>query len=106
MNNAQHSHAGFQPTIGTNVNSIVESYTNVKDKVFRNANKPTMTLDEFAQKEMALAKEQEEKQKQFAMEKPGSDSEDEEVADRKTYEARAWDDWKDANPKGSGNRKK
>ena len=67
---------------------------------------PTMTLDEFADKEIALAKEQEEKQKQFEMEKPDSDSEDEKVADMKTYQAREWDDWKDDNPKGSGNRKK
>ncbi len=91
---------------GTNVNSIVENYTNVRDKVFRPSNMPTMTLDEFAEKEMALAKEQEEQQKQFQMEKPDSDSEDEEVADRKTLEARSWDDWKDDHPKGSGNRKK
>jgi len=49
---------------------------------------------------------QDAKQKQFEMEKPGSDSEDEKVADMKTYQAREWDDWKDLNPKGSGNTKK
>jgi len=93
-------------TSGTNVNSVVQSYTNVKENVFKQRNGPTMTLDAFADKEIALAKEQEEKQKQFQMEKPDSDSEDEKVADRKTYQAREWDDWKDANPKGSGNTKK
>ena len=65
-----------------------------------------MTLDAFADKEIALAKEQEEKQKEFNMEKPSSDSEDEAVGERKAYEAREWDDWKDDHPKGSGNRKK
>jgi len=102
------SHQGhnFSGVTGTDVNSVVENYTNVQQKVFKNRNPPTMTLDEFADKEIALAKEQEEKQKQFQMDKPGSDSEDEEVADRKTLEARSWDDWKDLNPKGSGNTKK
>jgi hypothetical protein len=101
------NHGGHHPNVhGTDLNSIVENFTNVRDKVFRPSNMPTMTLDEFANKEMALAKEQEEQQKQFQMEKPDSDSEDESVADRKTLEARSWDDWKDDHPKGSGNRKK
>jgi hypothetical protein len=102
MQGVQHSHSN----IGTDVNSIVQSYTNVKENIFKNANKPTMTLDEFAEKEMAYAKEQEEKQKEYNAQKPGSDSEDENVADMKTLEARSWDDWKDDHPKGSGNRKK
>ena len=32
------------------------------------------------------------------------DSDDEEVHDRKTLKARHWDDWKDENEKGGGNK--
>ncbi len=65
-----------------------------------------MTLDEFAEKEkgrMAEAKQMEEEAKKN---QPNDDSDDEEVADRKTYEARVWDDWKDLNEKGAGNKRK
>lgn len=101
--NVPHSHG---QNIGTDVNSIVQGYTHVRENVFKPHNMPTMTLDEFAAKEMAYAKEQEEKQKQYNAEKPDSDSEDEKVSEMKTYQKREWDDWKDDHPKGSGNRKK
>ena len=32
------------------------------------------------------------------------DSENEEVCDKKNLKARAWDDWKDENEKGGGNK--
>jgi immunoglobulin-binding protein 1 len=65
---------------------------------------PTLTLDEFAEREMARMEEATEKQKQYQENKSDSDSENEEVSDKKTYKAREWDDWKDLNDKGSGNR--
>jgi immunoglobulin-binding protein 1 len=63
-----------------------------------------MTLDEFAEKEKARMLEQERMQEEAKKNQPNDDSDDEEAADRKTYEARAWDDWKDLNEKGSGNK--
>lgn len=79
---------------------------NIRDYILRPTNLPTMTLQEFAEKEktrMAEAKLAEEEAKKN---QENDDSEDEEVADRKTYKARAWDDWKDENEKGSGNKKR
>jgi immunoglobulin-binding protein 1 len=33
------------------------------------------------------------------------DEDDEELVEEATYKDRAWDDWKDANPRGIGNKK-
>jgi hypothetical protein len=49
-------------------------------------------------------KEEAEKAKQHELNKSDSDSDKEEVDDKKKKKAREWDDWKDAHPKGSGNR--
>ena len=56
---------------------------------------PTLTLDEFADREMARMKEDEEKQKEYQLNKSDSDSENDDVSNKKTYKAREWDDWKD-----------
>jgi hypothetical protein len=88
----------------SSLNDRIEKNLNIREKVFRNPNMPTLTLAEFADREMARMKEDEEKQKEYQLNKSGSDSEDDEVANKKTYKAREWDDWKDLNPKGSGNK--
>lgn len=91
----------------TNLNTIIDNRINVKDMIFRNANAPTMTLDEFADKQIVLMEEQKEMEAQSkarqANEEELSDA-DEEVDDRRKQEKRAWDDWKDLNQKGGGNK--
>jgi immunoglobulin-binding protein 1 len=77
---------------------------NIKQKVFNNANPTTMTMDEFAEMQQKRMKEEEEKHKEFEKNKSDDDSDKEEVDDKKKKKAREWDDWKDENPKGSGNR--
>ncbi len=48
-----------------------------------------------------------ERQKKFAEEnKQDTDSDKEEVDDREKKKARKWDDWKDLNQKGAGNKNK
>ncbi len=88
----------------------MENRVNVRQKLREDMGKPfnppTMSLEEFADKEVARAEERAQREMEAMENKPGSDSEDEEVADRKTKEAREWDDWKDAHPKGSGNTKR
>ena len=76
---------------------------NIKQKVFNNANPTTMTMDEFAEMQQKRMKKEEEKQKEFEKNKSDDDSDKEEVDDKKKKKAREGDDWKDENPKGSGN---
>ena len=83
----------------------IEKSLHVREEVFRCSNLPTLTLDEFAMREQARMEENTLKQEEANKNKDDEDSEDEQVADQKTYKAREWDDWKDANPKGSGNTK-
>ncbi len=65
-----------------------------------------MSIDEFAEKEKARMAEAKLMEEEAKKNQPNDDSDDEEVAERKTYQARAWDDWKDMHEKGSGNKKK
>ena len=63
-------------------------------------NLPTMSIDEYLE---------EERRRGGILEggtdpaKPQVDEDDEEAVDRETYKAREWDDFKDENPRGSGN---
>jgi len=88
----------------TVINDQIGQKLNVREQVFRNPNMPTLTLAEFADREMARMEEATENQNQAQANKSDSDSEDDEVSNKKTYKAREWDDWKDINPKGSGNK--
>ena len=88
----------------TVIDNIISNKLNVRDNVFRPTNLPTMTLDEFAEKEKVRMLEMEKQQEEAKLNKPNEDSDDEIVADEKTYKAREWDDWKDLNEKGSGNK--
>ena len=73
-----------------------------------------MTLDEHENLEMALLKAKQNKQSEYLQEKQQflkeegiedeEDSDDEKVSDMKRIKERNWDDWKDLNDKGEGNR--
>lgn len=71
---------------------------------------PTMSIEEAGLKEMEImrkwternAKLQEEANSSWANEAKKGNESDEEAAE---YKSRAWDDWKDDNPRGSGNKK-
>mmetsp|Transcript_5516 Transcript_5516/g.6070 ORF Transcript_5516/g.6070 Transcript_5516/m.6070 type:complete len:333 (-) Transcript_5516:115-1113(-) len=87
-----------------NYQAQIDMKQDVLDRVFKPGhNLPTMSLEEFAEMEVKEAMERSEKEKNIP--KENSDSEDEEVSDRKTYKARHWDDWRDNNEKGAGNKK-
>jgi len=91
----------------TNINNVIENKLNFKDTVFRNRNPTTMTLDEFADKQieyMAQGKEMEEQSKIRQQKEEDLSDADEEVDDRRKQEKRAWDDWRDLNQKGGGNK--
>lgn len=92
------------PNRVTAINDQINKKLNVREQVFRNPNMPTLTLAEFADREMARMEEATAKQNEYQQNKTDSDSENEEVSDKKTYKAREWDDWKDLNEKGSGNK--
>ncbi|KAG7399975.1 hypothetical protein PHYBOEH_007495 [Phytophthora boehmeriae] len=73
---------------------------------------PTMTLEEYADREVADAMERQ-KREQEAPTGPrryeqlveDGDEDDEALVEEAAYKDRAWDDWKDANEKGIGNKK-
>uniref|UniRef100_A0A1D1ZB55 PP2A regulatory subunit TAP46 n=1 Tax=Anthurium amnicola TaxID=1678845 RepID=A0A1D1ZB55_9ARAE len=71
---------------------------------------PTMSIEEAGLREMEMMKKWQERNTKFFEEansswykdKPHRSDEDDESAEEK---ARAWDDWKDENPRGAGNKK-
>jgi hypothetical protein len=88
------------------LDQFIDRQVNARDYIFRPTNLPTMTLDEFAEKEMVRMNEAKLKEEEAKQNQEDDDSDKEEVADRKTLQARGWDDWKDLNEKGSGNKKR
>lgn len=91
----------------TNLNSVIDNKLNYKDIVFKNSNPTQMTLDEFADKQIVYMNEQkemEERSKAMQQNEEDLSDADEEVDDRRKKEKRAWDDWKDLNEKGGGNK--
>jgi len=79
---------------------LTKSRKQLQKEVFRpDHSLPTMSIDEY------LAEEQRQGNilQQQAQSKEASDSEDEDSADKKTMEARRWDEYKEAHPRGSGN---
>ena len=82
----------------------------LRDGVFRpDHNLPTMSLEEFARREVEEAKRREERQKNAPksnrrhehLHRDG-DEDDENLADKATIQDREWDNWKDDNVKGAG----
>ncbi|KAL3938053.1 MAG: hypothetical protein SGBAC_006954 [Bacillariaceae sp.] len=90
--------------------------SDVRSKVFQPGwNQPTMSLEEFGEREYQQAMEREERSKLAEaeqMHKPRRYKElvrdgmedDKELVDASAKLDREWDDWKDQNPKGSGNK--
>lgn len=77
---------------------------------------PTMTLEEFADLEIQRAHEREEKEKLAALQRRHGEGmrydqlvaegleDDEQLVNESAKYDQEWDDWKDNNPKGSGNK--
>lgn len=82
---------------------ITNKRTEMMNGVFRPGHSlPTMTIDEYLQQEVERGNvlsggTEEPKKKEI-------DDNDEEALNAETIKARNWDDFKDDNPKGSGNR--
>lgn len=85
----------------------------IRAQVFQPGHRlPTMSLEEYAEKEMEGALERQEKEKntpigprRYDQLQEDGDEDDEALVKEATYKDRSWDDWCDANPKGSGNKK-
>ncbi|KAJ0404268.1 hypothetical protein P43SY_000668 [Pythium insidiosum] len=85
----------------------------IRSQVFQPGHRlPTMSLEEYADRELADAQERQ-RREQEAPTAPrrydqlveDGDEDDGALVDEATYKDRAWDDWKDANPRGIGNKK-
>jgi len=63
---------------------------------------PTMTLDDFYEQEMKRMVEEQERQKNQPT--PVEPEDPDEETEESLAKARAWDDWKDTNKRGDGNR--
>lgn len=72
---------------------------------------PSMSIEQAGLAEMEIMRTwnetnqkifDEARQPSWAVEEKGDDDSDDEAA---TNKARAWDDWKDENPRGAGNKK-
>jgi len=91
----------------TQPNASGLSRTERQAQVFQPSwNQPTMSLQEYAEMEMKMAEEREERGR--AAERKRKEKEEneteEERDEREAMEKRKWDNWKDDNPKGSGNK--
>ncbi|KAG7340153.1 TAP42-like family protein [Nitzschia inconspicua] len=88
----------------------------IRSKVFRPGwSQPTMTLEELGEREYQQAMEREERQKQAEANKKNEPrryedlvrdgmEDNAELVEASAKLDREWDDWKDANPRGSGNK--
>ena len=89
----------------------------IQSKVFqRGWNQPTMSLEELAEKEVAAAMERDEKQKLAEASQKDAPrkyedlvrdgmEDDADLVDASADLDRRWDDFKDENPRGSGNKR-
>ena len=96
-------------------NPKLHAKQDIRDKLFQhNYAQPVMTLDEHSdleyrlmmekqQRNEVMEKQYKEEMKQLGIKDP-ENSDEEIVNEIKTYKERAWDDWKDENEKGAGNR--
>ncbi|EQC28060.1 hypothetical protein SDRG_14154 [Saprolegnia diclina VS20] len=98
----------------THINPKMEMKREViQGRVFQPGHRlPTMSLEELADQELADALDRQERQKNAPegprrIEQLIEDGEEDNIAlvEEATYRDRSWDDWKDANPKGIGNKK-
>ncbi|KAK8208003.1 Type 2A phosphatase-associated protein 42 [Zalaria obscura] len=83
--------------------TLLDSRQRLQQGVFRpDHSLPTMTIDEYLEEERRRGGMIEGGGPQSGMQ-PEPDEDNLDKADAETLKARAWDDWKDDNPKGSGN---
>ncbi|XP_059629020.1 PP2A regulatory subunit TAP46 [Cornus florida] len=95
--------------------SLTSERERMKAQVFQPGFRlPTMSIEEAGLKEMEMMNKWQERNAKFLEEansawhkdnrmlRPGEEDEDDDAAQEK---ARAWDDWKDDNPRGAGNKK-
>ncbi|KAF7115715.1 hypothetical protein CNMCM5793_003218 [Aspergillus hiratsukae] len=82
--------------------TLLDRRTQLQQGVFRSGhNLPTMTIDEYLEEEKRRGGIVEGGEKSGM--KPEIDEDDMDKADEETMKARAWDEFKEANPRGSGN---
>lgn len=83
--------------------TLLDRRTQLQQGVFRSGhNLPTMTIDEYLEEEKRRGNVIEGGGEKSGM-KPEVDEDDMDLADEETMKARAWDEYKEANPRGSGN---
>lgn len=83
--------------------TLLDNRMRLQQGVFRpDYNLPTMTIDEYLEEERKRGGIIEGGGPQSAI-RPEVDEDDIDKADEETMKARAWDEFKEANPKGSGN---
>jgi len=104
---------GIQVTRTSKVgDEIVMTKEIIRANVFQSRiAQPTMTLEEFADIEVAnaIAREQAQQDAEGPIRRynqlvADGDEDDEELVDQATQKDREWDDWKDNNPRGWGNK--
>lgn len=83
--------------------TLLDTRQRLQQGVFRpDHNLPTMTIDEYLEEEHRRGGIIEGGGEQSGI-KPQVDEDDMDIADKETIKARAWDDFKDENPRGAGN---
>ncbi|PYI15255.1 TOR signaling pathway regulator [Aspergillus japonicus CBS 114.51] len=83
--------------------TLLDRRTQLQQGVFRSGhNLPTMTIDEYLEEERRRGNVIEGGGEASGI-KPEVDEDDHDIADGETMKARAWDEFKEANPRGSGN---
>ncbi len=65
-----------------------------------------MSIEQLADMELADALQRQEKDEEMKRQREEEDPDSEEVLERERQKVSAMDDWKDYNPKGSGNTKR
>lgn len=78
-----------------------------KNQVFKPGHiLPTMSIEELADMELADALQRQARDEEMKQQREEEDPDSEEVLERERKKQSASDDWKDVNPKGSGNTKR
>ncbi|TMW65232.1 hypothetical protein Poli38472_009399 [Pythium oligandrum] len=85
----------------------------IRSEVFQPGHRlPTMSLEEYADREVADAMERQKREaeapqapRRYEQLLEEGEEDNHGLVDEATYKDRAWDDWKDANPRGIGNKK-
>jgi immunoglobulin-binding protein 1 len=83
--------------------TLLDNRQRIRDGVFRpDHSLPTMTIDEYLEEERKRGGIIE-GGGEASMTQPEPNEDDMDLADQETIKARAWDEFKEENPKGSGN---